>query len=120
MEPEQVFQVPERIDKTKGMLVQFEAKTELDGYAEESRRGFLGALRALVKRGADLEDPESVKKVLAAEEAKTKHWSQSRRRNVINAYTLFLDYQGKTWKKPKCTVDKPNYPSYPQKPSLTH
>ena len=110
LEPELKNQVPERIADIKGMLVQFNAKLELDGYAFETVRGNVGCIKALADKGADLYDPESVKKVLALEEAKKerkeKHWSQNRRRNVINAYTIFLGYQNRTWKKPKCTVDE--------------
>jgi len=45
-------------------------------------------------------DPESVKEVLAKE----KSWSQNRRRNIINAYTLFLKVHRLQWEKPKCQV----------------
>jgi integrase len=108
LEPEQInIHVPGMNEEdTKGLLVQFEAKMELSGYSKETMRGNLGCLRQLVVRHADLNDPISVQKALAVEEAKTeKHWSQNRRRNVINAYTLFLYYQNRTWIKPKCTVD---------------
>jgi integrase len=79
---------------------------DLECYSPETIRGAAGCLKALITRKADLNDSESVKLALATEEKKEKHWSQNRRRNVINAYTLFLQFQGKTWIKPKCTVDE--------------
>jgi integrase len=82
----------------KGKLVEYAFYQQKQGYAAESIRGNTGALRALLVRGADLLDPESVKEALAKEKA----WSQNRRRNVINAYTLFLKVNGLHWEKPRC------------------
>jgi len=79
----------------KGMIVQYEANMELEGYSPETIRGAIGCLKALITRNADLNEPESVKLALAKEEKKEKHWSQNRRQNIINAYTLFLQFQGK-------------------------
>jgi len=59
------------------------------GCAKETIRLTGSALRALLQRGADLLNSESVKEVLAKE----KTWSSSRRRNVINAYTLLLKFK---------------------------
>jgi len=59
-------------------------------------------LRTLLARNADLFNPESVKEILAREKA----WSQNRRRNVINAYALFLKHNGLKWEKPKCQVSQ--------------
>jgi len=42
--------------------------------------------------GTSLLDAFGVKEVLARE----KRWSQNRRRNVINAYTKFLGFIGRT------------------------
>ncbi len=94
--------VPERREDIKGTLVQFAWRMQKEGYAKETIRGDSGCLRALVIRGANLADSESVKETLAIEKA----WSQSRRSNVINAYTLFLKFQGKSWIKPKCSLTR--------------
>jgi integrase len=99
--PEQLLsQIPEKRLEIAGRLVDFSWKMQKEGYAQESIRGNCGCLRALTLRGADLADPESVKEVLAKEQK----WSQNRRRNVINAYTLLLKFENKSWIKPKCTV----------------
>ena len=99
--PEQIIQqVPERRIDTTGKLVEYSWKMQKEGYDKETIRGNSGCLRALVLRGADLADPESVKEVLSKE----LRWSQNRKRNVINAYTLLLKFADKTWNKPKCLV----------------
>ena len=99
--PEQIIDlVPERRIDIAGKLVDFAWKMQKEGYGKETIRGSSGCLRALLLRGADLTDPENVKEVLAKELS----WSQNRRRNVINAYTLLLKFDGKSWTKPKCVV----------------
>jgi len=99
--PEQIVQqVPERRIDIAGKLVEYSWKMQKEGYDKETIRGNSGCLRALVLRGADLADPESVKEILSKE----LRWSQNRKRNVINAYTLLLKFADKTWNKPKCLV----------------
>ncbi len=86
----------------KGKLVEYSWWMEKQNYAKESIRGYASCLRALIQRNANLMNPESVKEALARE----KSWSQNRRRNVINAYTLFLKINGLTWEKPKCQITR--------------
>jgi integrase len=86
----------------KSELLAYTWKMQKEGYAIETVRGNTGALRALIKRGADLADPESVKAALAIEKA----WGSCRRRNVINAYSLFLKFHGLQWEPPRCNVIK--------------
>jgi integrase len=101
LDPEQsnIQEVPEKRD-IKGSLVQLAWTMQQDGYAAETVRMTSSCLKALMTRGANLADPTSVKDVLAREQK----WSQSRKRNAINAYTLFLKFNGRTWTKPKCQV----------------
>jgi hypothetical protein len=100
--PEQISiqQNPEKLSEINSKLVQFAWTMKQQGYAEETIRMNNSVLRALNVRGANLADPTSIKTVLALE----KKWSQARRRNAINAYTLFLKFQGITWDKPICNV----------------
>jgi integrase len=86
----------------KGKLVAYTWYMQKQGYAPQTIRCNNGALKALLIRNADLMNPESVKEVLAKEQV----WSQNRRRNVINAYTLFLKVNGMTWEKPRCNVTR--------------
>jgi len=85
---------------TKGKIVEYSFYMQKQGYAPETIRGNQSCLRALLTRNADLLNPESIKEAIAKE----KTWSQNRRRNVINAYTLFLKINGLHWEKPKCQV----------------
>ncbi len=71
------------------------------GYADETIRGYVLALKILAARGADLNSPDSVKEVIARQ-----RWSGNRRRNVINAYSLFLKMVGGHWEKPRCEVER--------------
>jgi integrase len=96
----------------KGKLVEYAFYMERQGYNAETIRGNSGALRALLTRGAIISSPETVKDVLAREQRKfengEKGWSSNRRRNIINAYTLFLKTNGLTWEKPKCKTERKN------------
>jgi integrase len=85
---------------TKGKIVEYCFYMQKNGYAESTIRLNRTALKVLAARGANLLDPESVKEVIS----KQKGWSENRKRNVINAYSLFLEMEGLTWKKPKCKV----------------
>jgi len=87
--------------EVKGKLVEFAWWMKKQGYAEETIRCNVSALRVLASRGADLSSPESVKEVISRQK-----WSGNRRKNVINAYTLFLKMQGLHWDKPKYTIEQ--------------
>jgi integrase len=91
---------PQAQTDVKGKIINFLWWMEKQAYAQQTIRGAGSALRALIARGANLSDPETIKEALARE----KTWSQARRRNVINAYTLFLKFSGLIWEKPKCKV----------------
>lgn len=65
------------------------------GYRDTTVVPRVGMLQTLVRRGADLLDPESVKTVIA-EQA----WSEGRKQNVVDAYQRFLDMRGVSWVKP--------------------
>jgi integrase len=65
------------------------------GYHDMTSRPRVGMLKTLVKRGADLLNPESVKAVIAHQE-----WSEGRKQNVVDAYARFLDMRSVSWTKP--------------------
>ena len=115
MEPEQISinKVPENVKDTKGKLLQHSWTLQQQGYAPDTIRSNNSSLRALIARGANLEDPETIKTALAREQK----WSPNRRRNVINAYTLFLKFNGQTWEKPKCRVTR-KFPFIPTEQEL--
>lgn len=68
-----------------------------NGYADATIESRVKVLRVLVKRGADLRDPESIKEALARQK-----WSSVRREIAIHAYSLYLKYAGGTWSPPIC------------------
>ena len=81
----------------KGKLIEFAWWLKKQGYADTTIRCNVSALRTLATRGANLYDPDTVKDVIARQK-----WSQNRKRNIINAYTLWLKMEGGKWEKPKC------------------
>ena len=66
------------------------------GYAEQTIRGRVKLLKRLVKLGANLYDPESVKEVIAKEK-----WSAGRKELAVEAYSSFLKVFGGKWDPPK-------------------
>ncbi len=79
----------------KGLIEVYHAKMEIQRYKPASIRLSYSALNVLTKRGANLLDPESVKKVISQQT-----WSGNRVRNVCVAYSGFLKYIGLTWEQP--------------------
>jgi hypothetical protein len=76
----------------KGKLVEYLWYMKKQGYAETTVQTYASILKLLIKRGADIFDPESVKKVIAQQTS----WGSGRKWNVVKAYTLFLKMQGLT------------------------
>ena len=81
----------------KGKIVEYLWFMKKQGYSESTIKTYVIILNALKNRGADLNDPESVKIVIAEQQT----WSKGRKWNVVKAYTLFLKMQGLTWIKPR-------------------
>jgi integrase len=80
----------------KGKVVEYSFWLLKQGYAESTIKGRAKLLKILVKRGANLLDPESVKETIAKQE-----WSEGRKVNAVDAYTCFLQMLGKSWEPPK-------------------
>ena len=96
------------IPETKTVMVDIENKLKeyhvnmkINGYKEATIHLSWSILDILEKRGADLLQPQSVKKVISEQ-----NWSDNRRRNVINAYSKFVKYLGLSWKEPLCKVTR--------------
>jgi integrase len=58
-------------------------------------------LRILMERGANLQEPETVKAVIAKQ-----NWGANRKRNVANAYTQLLKHLSLTLEAPLCNVTR--------------
>lgn len=69
------------------------------GYKDETIRCDTNALRILEQRGATLLDAETVKDTISKQK-----WSGNRKRNVINAYALYLKMHGLEWEKPRFQI----------------
>lgn len=65
------------------------------GRAEETIKGRVKLIKRLMKLGADLYDPESVKKVIAKQS-----WSNGRKDLACDAYATFLAMVGGVWERP--------------------
>ena len=87
----------ESTNETKSKVFQFAWYMKKQGYAEGTIETYVPILKTLVRRGADLNNPESVKEIIANQQT----WSKGRQWNVCKAYTLFLKMQGLTWEKPR-------------------
>jgi integrase len=82
----------------KGKLVEFAWWMKKEGYRDATIIGRSKLLRILVRRNADLYDPESVKKVIS-----NQPWCEGRKANGVDAYSSFLKMTGGTWTPPKYT-----------------
>ncbi len=69
-------------------------------------------LKILVKRGANLLDPESVKEIIARQE-----WSPKRKMIAVDAYTALLRMRGGTWDPPRYKL-APRLPFIPMEEEL--
>ena len=83
----------------KGKLVEFAFWMQKQGYKESTIRTRISRLEMLVRRGANLYDPESVKQAIALQ----KTWSDGTKANMVDAYACFLEKEGLTWNPPRYT-----------------
>jgi integrase len=83
----------------KGKLVEFAFWMQKQGYRESTIQNRIARLETLVRRGANLLEPESVKKTIALQ----KTWDDGTKANVVDAYTCFLEKEGLTWIPPRYT-----------------
>jgi integrase/predicted RNA-binding Zn-ribbon protein involved in translation (DUF1610 family) len=99
---------PRSEEDIKGKLVEYAFWMQKQGYDNETIYGWQSCLRSLLSENANLLDAESVKEVLAKDNQRKKpRWGQHRRRNIINAYTLFLKINRiPIWEKPRCKMVK--------------
>jgi len=87
------------IEEAKGKILELCLHLKRQGYSDETIRLNRIALKVLLDRGANLYDEGSVKDVISRQT-----WSDNRRRNVINAYDIFVKFSKLSWEKPRCVV----------------
>ena len=85
--------------EAKGKILELCLYMKRQNYSEETIRLNRIALKVLYDRGANLFDTDSVKDVIAKQT-----WSSNRKKNVINAYSMFLKLNKMTWEPPRCKV----------------
>jgi integrase len=90
-------QTRETTSDAEGLIFNFIWHLKKQGLQENSIKQYRNVLRRLIKLGADLKDPESVKEALA----KNERWSNSTKSLAVAVYTAFLKFQGMSWKPPK-------------------
>jgi integrase len=83
----------------RGLITKFMAYLEREGFAVEIQ--YPGTLTHLVRDGANLLDPESVKTVIAKQKKKNgEPWSDSMKMLAVYAYDAFCQMQEIKWKRP--------------------
>lgn len=83
-----------RVD-VQGKVVEFLWWMRKQGYGEQTIYSRSKKLHRLLRLGADLYDPESVKEVVARQS-----WRESQKEAVVCAYDLFVKWLGLKWDKP--------------------
>jgi integrase len=94
-EPQKTEVLRRKEAEVKGRIVEFSFWMLKQGYSEATIKGRIKLLNRLVRLGANLDDEESVKEVIAKQQ-----WSPSRRVNAVDAYDSFLKMQGLKWSPP--------------------
>ena len=77
-------------------LAKYEWYLQKEGRRTATIKGRTKLLKILWKRGANFNDPESVKVTIAQQ----KSWCEGRKGNAVDAYSSYLTMEGKTWVKP--------------------
>jgi len=83
--------------EVKGKIVEFSFWMLKEGYAQSTIERRTAVIKTLVKRGANLYDPEGMKRIIATQ----KTWGDGAKANAVDAYTCFLSMEGLSWKPPK-------------------
>jgi type 1 fimbriae regulatory protein FimB/type 1 fimbriae regulatory protein FimE len=86
--------------ETKSHLFNFAWWMKKEGYAPTTITTRERLLRTLAKRGADLNDPESIKETIA----KQNTWCNKRKMNAADAYTVYLRMHNKKWDPPRYKI----------------
>jgi hypothetical protein len=77
---------------SSGKIIEYVLWMQKQGYSTTTILGRSKLIKILIKRGADLYDPESLKATIAKQQ-----WSLGRKANAVDAYTSFLKMSGGRW-----------------------
>ena len=81
----------------KSRLLEFALHLKREGDTEATILTYGSLLKKLLKLGADLLDPDTIKDVLAEHDL-----NQNTKASIVAAYTCFLKFLGLSWVPPKC------------------
>jgi integrase len=88
--------------EAKGKILEHAWWLKKQGRKDGTILGITKLLKIMVKKGADLYNPETIKEVIAKQT-----WSEGRKENAVNAYTSFLRMTEGTWNPPiYCRIRK--------------
>lgn len=88
-----------KVQKDKGEILSFAWYMQKRGLAEATIKSRMYRLGVLVRKSANLEEPETVETILA-----TSEWSPANKRIFINCYKAYTVYRKIEWQKPKVVV----------------
>jgi len=92
--------VGEEEQTTKGKILQFVLHCKNEGLTEETVRIWYNRLKK-ISENAELNEPESVKAYIAK-----ATFAQGTKYNMVVIYSAYLQFIGKTWKRPKYHVEE--------------
>jgi integrase/predicted RNA-binding Zn-ribbon protein involved in translation (DUF1610 family) len=93
---QQTIAVPRRNEENRGKIIEHGFWMQKEGYAESTISRRIRLLGTLLNKGANLQDPESVKETIAQQ----KNWTTKTKQIAVETYDCFIKSQGLTWKKP--------------------
>ena len=82
--------------ESRGKIIEHGFWMQKEGYAESTISRRIRLLGTLVNKGANLQDPESVKETIA----KQAGWTTKTKQIAVETYDCLIKSQGLTWKKP--------------------
>ena len=80
-----------------GKVVEYIFWLKKQGYAESTILGRVKLVKQMTKKGANLNDPETIKEVIAKQDT----WSQARKELAVECYSNYLVFSGGTWNPPR-------------------
>jgi integrase len=96
----------------KGQLIEYAWQLKKEDFKETTIKLYSVILKTLLKKGANLSDPESVKEVIANMEIST-----TTKRSYVMAYDTFTKVIGLKWKKPRYRPEA-KYPKIPMESDI--
>ena len=89
--------IPQEYKESSAKIVEYSFWLLKQGYSKSTIEGRVKLLKRLVRLGANLYDPESVKEAISKQE----NWSEGRKELAVEAYTNFLSMLGGKWEPPR-------------------